>query len=58
MNRHISEWNTHQVTDMNSLFCRHSECVVFYNNTSVFNENISQWDVSNVTSMMSSKYLK
>ena len=43
---------------MNSLFCRHSECVVFYNNTSVFNENISQWDVSNVTSMMSSKYLK
>ena len=36
---HISDWNTSSVTDMDGAF----------NDRSAFNENISTWDLSNVT---------
>jgi len=39
---HISQWNTSAVTDMSELF---------YTKDSSFNENINNWDVSNVTDM-------
>lgn len=42
---HISEWDTSEVTDMSTLF-------QFINNKADnFNENINDWDVSNVISM-------
>ena len=36
---HINKWNTSQVTDMRELFYNYEE----------FNDNISEWNVSNVT---------
>ena len=49
---HISGWNTSQVTWMDGLFSlsshRYGEDKIDY---SEFNENISNWDVSNVISM-------
>ena len=38
---HISDWNTHDIIDMSSLF----------DGKNTFNDDISGWDVSNVTTM-------
>ena len=52
---HISEWDTSQVTDMSYLFCGRSAgyCSSGYYTSSArgFNDDISAWDVSSVTTM-------
>ena len=53
---HISFWDTGSVTDMDYLFCGDSSTSWNDNKCSLsnadFNEDISQWDVSNVTTML------
>ena len=43
----IKDWNTSLVTDMSELFV--TDSTIFYTNN--FNEDISKWDVSNVSSV-------
>ena len=54
---HISNWDTSEVTNMDSLFCSDSESCVGKNKSSAaaFNSNISSWNVGKVTSMRTSK---
>ena len=54
---HSAFWNVSEITDMSELFCSYVvliiDGVVSQPNTSQFNGDISQWDVSNVTNMES-----
>ena len=51
---HISEWNTHLITDMSELFKgieRSGMCKIYCEERLDFNDDINNWDVSNVKNM-------
>ena len=49
---HISTWKTGGVTDMSELFCGSSSLCEYYNSAAFnFNDDISAWDTSGVTTM-------
>ena len=48
---HISTWATGDVTDMSFLFCSGSWCSYYNSAASSFNEDISAWATSSVTTM-------
>ena len=47
---HIKDWDTSAVTDMKELFCASDQLCSYSNTAAVsFNEDISKWDTSGVT---------
>ena len=48
---HISLWDTHRVTDMNKLFYKQQSLSRLFYYQQSFNEDISGWDVSKVTTL-------